>query len=245
MLSHTELAANLQKHLPGGVLTVKATLRFDASKERVNPIAQPAPSLGADFGALLTSGEDTDVTLVCDGERLAAHALVLRARSPVFAAQLADGPLRADADALPVPPEITPHTLRHLLHFLYTDELQPASAEEASHLLNASDHYDVPRLFAICERTLSGALSVENAAATLTLADQQSATTLKNVALRFVAANTLAVMATPGWAQLVVARPLLMADAMHTMAAGEPPAPRAAEGGAGDEAERRVRRRTR
>jgi hypothetical protein len=156
---------------------------------------------------------------------------------------------------VPVPPEITPATLKRLLHFLYTDELEPQSAEEASHLLNAADHYDVPQLFAICERTLIDALSVDNAsvhnasvdnaATTLTLADQHSATRLKNAALRFVAANTLAVMATPGWAQLMFARPLLMADAMHTMAAGEPPAARAAEGGAGDDAARRVRRRTR
>ncbi len=234
-LSHAQLAADPEKHLPG-VLTVRAVLRFDASEERTNPSVLLARALGADFGALLESGEHTDVTLVCGEERLAAHALVLRARSPVFAAQLADGPLRADADAVPVPPEITPHTLRRLLHFLYTDELEPESAEEASHLLNAADSYDVRRLFAICERTLNDALSVDNAAATLTLADQHSALALKNAALRFVAANTLAVMATAGWAQLLVARPLLMADAMHTMAAGEPPAPRAAAAQAGTSA---------
>ncbi len=228
MLSHEELAANLATHLPGGVLTVKVTLRLNAFEERASSIPLPARALGADFGALLESGHNTDVTLVCGSERLEAHALVLAARSPVFKAQLAEGPLRADADAVLVPPEITPHTLRRLLCFLYTDELQPASPEEATHLLNAADHYDAPRLFAICERTLSDALSVENAATTLTLADQHSAKMLKNAALRFVAANTLAVMATPGWAQLLVARPLLMADAMHTMAAGEPPAPRAA-----------------
>jgi speckle-type POZ protein len=192
------------------------------------------------------------VTLVCGEEQLAAHALVLRARSPVFAAQLADGPLRADADAVPVPPEITPDTLHRLLHFLYTDELEPESAEEASHLLNAADHYDVQRLFAICERTLSAALNVETVATTLTLADQHSATGLKDAALRFVAANAAAVMATTDWAQLVTARPTLVNDALHTVVTVSPPRPaRAAlapaedEGGAADDdAARRVRQRT-
>ncbi len=252
LLSHEELAANLEQHLPGGVLTVKITLRLNAFEERANPIPLPAPALGADFGALLESGEDTDVTLVCGGERLAAHALVLRARSPVLAAQLSDGPLRADADAVPVLPEITPHTLRRLLHFLYTDELEPASAEEASHLLNAADHYDVPRLFAICERMLHHALSADNAAMTLTLADQHSATGLKDAALRFVAANAAAVISTTDWAQLVTARPTLVNDALHTVVTGSPPRPaRAAlapaedEGGAADDdAARRVRQRT-
>jgi hypothetical protein len=54
LLSHKELAGNSKTYLPGGVLTIKATLRFNASKERLNRIALPAPcSLGADFGALL------------------------------------------------------------------------------------------------------------------------------------------------------------------------------------------------
>ncbi len=149
-----------------------------------------------------------------------------------------------------MPPEITPQTLRRLLHFLYTDELEPESAEEASHLLNAADHYDLPRLFAICERTLCSALAIDTVATTLTLADQHGATALKHAALRYVAANAVAVMATPGWAHLASARPLLVSEALHTLATGVPPAAPAveapeAEGGAGDGAARRVRRRTR
>jgi speckle-type POZ protein len=177
------------------------------------------------LGALLASGEDADVTLVCRDERLAAHRLVLRMRSPVFAAQLSEGPLQADASAVPVPPDITPHTLKRLLQFLYTDELEPASPEEATHLLNAADHYGVRRLFAISEHTLCAALTVENAAETLTLADQHGAAALKDAALRFVAANAVAVMATPGWAHLVTSRPPLVVEAMHTLATGAPPAP--------------------
>jgi speckle-type POZ protein len=222
-LSHTRLLKHFDAHVPGGVFTVTASLRLPGFEARTNPIAVPAPSLSAGLSALLASGEHTDVTLVCGDERIAAHSLLLRTRSPVFAAQLDPGPLQADASAVPVPPEITPHTLRRLLLFLYTDELEPVSPEEATHLLNAADHYDVPRLFAICERTLCVALSVENAAETLTLADQHSAARLKDAALRFVAGNALAVMATTAWAHLVSARPPLVLEAMHTMAAGEPP----------------------
>jgi speckle-type POZ protein len=169
--------------LPGGVLTVTVTLRLGSTLSATvlaNPAPLPAPALSAHFGALLASGKGSDVTLVCGGERLAAHALVFATRSPVFAAQLDEGPMRADTAAVPVPPEITPQTLRRLLHFLYTDELEPASPEEASHLLNAADHYAVTRLFAICERTLCAALAVDTVATTLTLADQHGATGLKD-----------------------------------------------------------------
>jgi speckle-type POZ protein len=249
-VTHAEVAADVAKCLPGGVLTVTVTLRLVGAAALTNPVSLLAPALGAHFGALLTSGKGADVTLLCGGERLAAHALVLAARSRVFAAQLEDGPLRADAAAVPVPPEITPQTLRRLLHFLYTDELEPESAEEATHLLNAADHYNVPRLFAICERTLCSALAIDTVATTLTLADQHGATALKHAALRFVAANAVAVMATPGWAHLASARPLLMGEALHTLATGAPPAapavePAEAEGSAGDGTVRRVRRRTR
>jgi speckle-type POZ protein len=246
--SHAELAAELAKYVPGGVMTVTVTLRLGGSLSAAalaNPVSLPAPGLSAELGALLASSKGADVILVCSGERLEAHSILLCARSPVFAAQLEDGPMRADAAAVPVPPEITPQTLRRLLHFLYTDELEPESAEEATHLLNASDHYHVARLFAICERTLCSALAIDTVATTLTLADQHGATALKHAALRFVAANAVAVMATPGWAHLASARPLLVSEALHTVVTGAPPAARAAEGGAGDDdAVRRVRQRT-
>jgi speckle-type POZ protein len=239
--SHDSLLRSFDKLLPGGVLTVRCTLRTGdaAVHDPVNPIHLPAPNLSAGLSALLESGEDADVTLVCGDERLAAHRLVLRMRSPVFAAQLDDvGPLQADASAVPVPPEITPQTLRRLLEFIYTDELQPASPEEATHLLNAADHYDVPRLFAICERALCAVLSVDNAAETLTLADQHSAAGLKGAALRFVAANVVAVMATPGWVHLQSSRPALITEALHTLATGAPPVAlaRAAAADAGGDA---------
>ncbi len=140
---------------------------------------------------------------------------------------------------MPVPPEITPHTLHRLLQFLYTDELEPSSPEEATHLLHAADHYGVRRLFCICERTLCAALSVDNAAETLALAGLHSAAALKDAALRFVAANAVAVMASAGWAHLVTSRPPLVVEAMHTLATGAPPvapAGMAAAAGAGGDA---------
>ena len=134
---------------------------------------------------------------------------------------------------MPVPEEITPATLRRLLEFIYSDELEPASPEEAGallapshmstskaseaadtpaqaqHLLNAADHYALPRLRAICERTLCSGLEVANAAHTLTLAEQHSARSLKVAALRFVAANAVAVMKTDGWKHMAAARQAL------------------------------------
>jgi speckle-type POZ protein len=241
-LPHTQLLKNFNAHVPGGVLAVRCSLRASSAGAAVHDAVSPnlpVSGLSASWGALLAGGKYADVTLLCGDERISAHRLVLCTRSPVFAAQLDAGPLQADASAVPVPPDITPHTLKLLLRFLYTDELEPESPEEATHLLNAADHYSMPRLFGICQRTLSASLRMDNAADTLMLADQHSAAALKGAALRFVAANAAAVMSTPGWAHLFASWPPLVLETMHTMATGAPPPPpqvpltpaRGAEGG--------------
>jgi hypothetical protein len=91
---------------------------------------------------------------------------------------------------------------------------------------------------------------VDNAAFTLTLAEQHGAAALKDAALRFVASNAVAVMATEGWRHLKAASPALVDAAVITAVTGAPPAPAPAPDAAGASAEavdgeaRRVRQRT-
>jgi speckle-type POZ protein len=193
---------------------------FNAEEEQ-GAVHVPAANLGKDLAFLLGSERGADVTLLCGEMRVRAHSLILSARSPVFQALLT-GELAVRLDAVPVPDEIDAPTLRRMLSFIYTDECEPASAEEAQHLLNAADHYGLIRLQAICERKLVKLLSVKNAAYTLTLADQHGATTLKNAALRFVAKNA-DVLHTDGWQHLKQAAPGLIEEALHTAITGEPP----------------------
>jgi speckle-type POZ protein len=178
---------------------------------------------------MLSSGEGADMTLLSGAERISAHSQVLCARSPVLRAQLR-GPLACALDAVPVPDEIEPSVLRRTLEFIYTDECEPASAEEAQHLLNAADQYGLDRLRTICERKLADALNVENAAFTLTLAEQHRASALRNKALRFVAQNAVAVTKTEGWAHLRASSPALVDAAIITIATGEPPESRPEDG---------------
>ncbi|KAH7573698.1 hypothetical protein JRO89_XS03G0195000 [Xanthoceras sorbifolium] len=56
-------------------------------------IAVPPSDIGKHFGKLLEGGIGTDVNFEVDGEKFAAHKLVLATRSPVFRAQLF-GPLK-------------------------------------------------------------------------------------------------------------------------------------------------------
>ena len=142
LLSHAIIAASPDKHLPGGVLTITATIavkdiRVAAGPSPTSSVMIPPPSALSELRALLDSGAGTDVALACGGQSVAAHSVILCMRSPVFRAQPApDSPLvAADLSAVPVPEEITPATLRRLLEFIYSDELEPASPEEAGALL--------------------------------------------------------------------------------------------------------------
>jgi speckle-type POZ protein len=257
-LPHTDLLSKRDVYFPGGIMTVTATLKSTqlvVAEKGVARVAEasvlpiPPPSLVLNLASLLSSGEGADVTLRCGAVHISAHSPILCARSPVLRAHLT-GPLACSLDNVPVPPEIDEHTLRRTLTFIYTDELAPESAEEAQHLLNAADHYGLPRLRAICENTLAESLSVDNAAFTLTLAEQHGAAALKDAALRFVASNAVAVMATEGWRHLKAASPALVEAAMITAVTGAPPVPAPAPDAAGASAEavdgeaRRVRRRT-
>jgi speckle-type POZ protein len=56
-------------------------------------IAIPPSTIGHQFGKLLESGKDSDVSFEVNGEVFAAHKLVLAARSAVFRAQLF-GPMK-------------------------------------------------------------------------------------------------------------------------------------------------------
>ncbi|KAG4995902.1 hypothetical protein JHK85_027341 [Glycine max] len=60
---------------------------------KIYKIPIPSSNMGQQFGKLLESGKDSDVSFEVNGEIFAAHKLVLAARSPVFRAQLF-GPMK-------------------------------------------------------------------------------------------------------------------------------------------------------
>lgn len=88
-------------------------------------------SLFKDFGALLQSGEGSDVTLVVDGTKIRAHRLVLSTRCEVFSRLL-----KHDQGAEIELYDTTAEALRCFLEYLYTDNCT----------LNLGNTVDVARL---------------------------------------------------------------------------------------------------
>ncbi|KAG2585088.1 hypothetical protein PVAP13_6KG356206, partial [Panicum virgatum] len=128
-----------------------------------NPLEDDPPSdMRSHLGALLDSGDGSDVSFVVDGEEFRAHRAVLAARSPVFKAQLlgsmADGKMASITLH-----DLAPATFKLMLRFIYTDAFPedglltwdaPTATEKLQDLLAVADRYALDRLKLMCARRL-------------------------------------------------------------------------------------------
>ncbi|KAL5782496.1 hypothetical protein ACOSP7_007525 [Xanthoceras sorbifolium] len=193
-------------------------------------IAVPPSDIGKHFGKLLEGGIGTDVNFEVDGEKFAAHKLVLATRSPVFRAQLF-GPLKDQNTQCIKVEDMEAPVFKTLLHFIYWDALpdmeefmglssKGVSTLMAQHLLAAADRYALERLKLLCEAKLCEDVAINTVATTLALAEQHHCFQLKNVCLKFVALpeNLKAVMQTDGYEYLEESCPSVLTELLHYVA---------------------------
>ncbi|KAL5220487.1 hypothetical protein ABZP36_025200 [Zizania latifolia] len=175
------------------------------------------------YGKLLLEQEGADVTFVVEGEKIAAHKIVLAARSPVFKAELYGQMKEKNARRITVR-DMRPHVFRALLRFIYTDSLPDMDdlggddySDMIGLLLVAADRYAMDSMKSQCERILSELLDVKTLAVTLALADKHNCSGLKDVCIEFIAASNKmdAIVATKGYADLKRACPSVLVDAFE------------------------------
>uniref|UniRef100_A0A0E0EY41 BTB domain-containing protein n=1 Tax=Oryza meridionalis TaxID=40149 RepID=A0A0E0EY41_9ORYZ len=197
----------------------RLAIRFDVAvmdklrtTEEIAGGAVPPSEMSRHFADLLASGDGADVEFRVGGETVAAHRVVLAARSRVFRAELL-GPMKegvAANGAIQVD-DMDAEVFRSLLHFVYTDSLPPetgtpreGAAAMAQHLIVAADRYDLERLKLICEERLCEHIGVATAATTLELAERHHCHGLKRACMEFLSSptNLKAAMETDGFEQL-------------------------------------------
>ena len=88
-----------------------------------------------------------------------------------------------------------------LVAYLYTGTASNLQAL-AKDLLNAANKYELPRLFAMCEKELVLNIKVADVADMLILADLHSSRNLKKACLKFIHLNSEEVYATESWKHL-------------------------------------------
>jgi len=86
------------------VVSSGGALSRAAAPSRAELIRVPPPCLGRDLAALFASGSGADHTMVCEGEEMPVHRIVLAARSRVFDCLL-NAPMREGAAAAAAAPQ--------------------------------------------------------------------------------------------------------------------------------------------
>jgi speckle-type POZ protein len=183
----------------------------------------PPSDLSHNFGKLLETAEEADVTFDVKGEVFPAHKIVLAARSPVFKAELY-GPMRGKPGQNITVEEMEPPVFKALLHFIYTDSLLSMdnldgveNKDMVKHLLVAADRYAMERLKTECEGIISKSLDVETVASTLALADQHHCSRLKDACVEFIVSSNRMddVLASQGYVHLKRSCPAVLVDVLE------------------------------
>jgi speckle-type POZ protein len=185
----------------------------------------PSSNLHQHLGELLQSQTGADVTFLVSGESFAAHKAILAARSPVLMAEFF-GEMKETRSPCVEIKDMEAAAFKAMLHFIYTDMVPDLGDKQsktvvvmAQHLLVAADRYGLGKLKLICERKLTGGISVGTAATTLVLAEQHNCSLLKAKCLEFIVrtvATLDAVMATEGYRHLEASCPLVLRELLKS-----------------------------
>ncbi|XP_013188807.1 BTB/POZ domain-containing protein 2 [Amyelois transitella] len=108
---------------------------------------------------LLVSYEWSDCRFSVSGKDFKAHKLILGISSPVFEAMFY-GPLSTDHDV--VITDIEPGIFQLLLNYIYTDNVEIISIEQAFELLYASRKYLLEHLSEMCIAYIKENISIDN-----------------------------------------------------------------------------------
>jgi hypothetical protein len=144
---------------------------------------------------LFTSGENSDVTVECQGRLFPCHKAVLGARSETFAAMFRVG-FKENAENKVVVQEMDSRIMDLLLRFVYTGRLPPNSI--SIDLLKAADMYMVSGLKTTCCLTLGKDITAHNCCLMLEVGNQFDDALFER-AVDVLAANKRGILKTDEW----------------------------------------------
>ncbi|GIX92484.1 protein roadkill [Caerostris extrusa] len=158
------------------------------------------------------SSEDevpSDVRLKSKTGSFLAHKLILGAHSPVFEAMFAT----EESESVDLH-DLEHDTVRRMLQYVYTGDVEELDWEDARRLYSAADTYEVLPLKDRCSSHLKADLRPANACEALVLSDLHQDADMKRAALDFVLEHFQDVMQSDGWKVLVDTNPKLAAETM-------------------------------
>ena len=174
-----------------------------------------------DFSVLFNQQKYCDVQFCLkDGdvdEQIGGHAIILSARSPVFAAMFQHEMKESKTGRVTIL-DIRPEIFKKLLQFIYSGQLSTALTEDtAQAMFVAADKYDINELKEECVDFILTCIRMENVINLMVWANFYSIKELKDAALAFVADNGQEICMQSDWEELTKSYPDLCILATRRM----------------------------
>ncbi|GBM80455.1 hypothetical protein AVEN_57293-1 [Araneus ventricosus] len=233
-----ELQSNKDTLLPNDVLTLRCEFEFRAGpvwsiienhrqlasseqqdnksgsretfvEETNNSVTEICPFTDAFYKFYLDKNL-TDVVLQTSTELFPVHMVVLCCRSEVLSVMLTENVNEKTSVCVDVAEDAD--TLRRLLLYIYTNEVQEMQWESAADLFKAADKYELSDLKRKCLAMLKSNISVVSFCSVLSIADRHQVTDLFDKVLRFMSRN-LYIFKSEAWKIFKREKPELAFDA--------------------------------
>ena len=144
-------------------------------------------SMVNDFGKLFLDSNTSDIVLICKGEEIRAHRLVLGARSPVFHAMLQSKMMESTRREIKID-DADNDVLKEMLRYMYTARVED-KFNKFRELLVVADKYQVLELVKYCGTKLAQTLNNDNAFQMGSFAETHNAEDLMNESIQFIMSN--------------------------------------------------------
>ncbi len=143
-----------------------------------------------------------DLKLICQGETIKSHKLILSARSRVFRMILSNNSKEAQTGVIEIE-DSDPSTLKEFVKFMYSEELNQIDCiNSLEALLHLADKYDVDTLTKTCSQRLLSKMNMDNACDILRLA-RKYRLDLEEIAKEYVAEQAKDIIKTDSWNELL------------------------------------------
>merc|ERR1711874_645098 len=138
----------------------------------------------------LEKKQHPDVEIICQGDSVPCHRLVMAARSDVLAAQLGSDLKEAREGKIDI---------KDMVHYMYTGDTGDMFKYKAKNLLVAANRYQLEELKEICQNFLITKIKTENALGMFVMGHANNAEHPKREAKEAIVNNARDIVQQEGW----------------------------------------------
>jgi len=155
--------------------------------------------LARGVAAMAKSDDFSDFTIICQGQEIKCHKMVLAVMSEVFKTAFTSKITEVQENRLEIE-DASPESVKGMVSHMYTGSIPTNIGDIVAEMLHLAEKYKVGSLKKACENCLRHDLAVENAVNTIILVDRYKCSPqLRAKVLKFFHENGSAILQTSDW----------------------------------------------